>query len=188
MRLLRVIALCLICCVAVGCKEEKVEYPVVDKGLINRALIASYSDMAMQNAIVAQRTLYPYHFKTALADLNDLGRRDLAVLAEHFGQSPWDLNIRRATESLEIYQARVEQAKQTLTEFGLDPVRISIADGLPGGRGMQTERMLTIKTTAEDASGSQLSSGGISELSGGASSSGGSSTSSSSSSGSSGGR
>jgi uncharacterized membrane protein YgcG len=182
MRLLRVIALCLICCVAVGCKKKEVEYPIVDKGAINRGLISSYSDMAMQNAIVSQRTLYPYHFKTALADLNGLGRRDLAVLAEHFGQSPWDLNIRRATESLEIYQARVEQAKQTLTELGLDPARITIADGLPGGRGMQTERMLTIQSAAEEASGSQLSGG-----SGTSSSGAGSSTSSSGSSGSSGG-
>lgn len=140
------------CCVLMaGCGggANKAGSPKLDTNRINAALVSSYNDLAMQNAIIAQHTLYPYHFVKNGAVLNELGQRDLAVLAGHFKEYPGQLNVRRDDLSAEIYSARVDHTLDLLKKAGVDAQRISVSDGMPGGSGMTSERVLIILAAAE---------------------------------------
>jgi len=115
-----------------------------NKHLINSQLINSYNDIAMQNAIVTQHTLFPYHFVTNGAELNELGRRDLAALTSHFMNHAGHLNIRWQNTPADIYEARVNMVHARLQEAGIDMERMTISDDMPGGTGITSERILVI--------------------------------------------
>ncbi len=118
-----------------------------DNSATNAWLVRSYSDDAIKNAIIVQHTLYPYHFIDDSAELNALGKHDLAVLAEHFNKYAGRLNIRRGSESAELYAVRLEAIVETLKQGGVVDKPISISDGLPGGEGMGSERVVEILTS-----------------------------------------
>jgi hypothetical protein len=148
----------------VGCRENVQKNP--DNSLINGQLIKSYNDIAMQNAIVSQHTLFPYHFVADGAELNELGQRDLAALTSHFIKYPGHLNIRRGKTAAALYEARVNMVHEKLLEAGIDTKRISISDDMPGGSGITSERMLVILeqepkggSTSTSSSSSSYSSG-----------------------------
>jgi len=149
-----------ICLLMAGCGgADKGAKPVeLDQGLINAGLVDSYNNLAMQDAILAQHTLYPYHFVKNGAQLNELGRRDLAVLAGHFKQNPGRLNIRRDNVSPDLYNARVQFVLNELQKAGVVAGRIAVADGMPGGSGISSERIVTILSSGKDA-GRETSSG-----------------------------
>jgi hypothetical protein len=132
----------LFCILIVGCQENMDESP--NKHLINSQLVNSYNDIAMQNAIVTQHTLFPYHFVTNGAELNELGRRDLAALTSHFMNHAGHLNIRRQNTPADVYEARVNLVHARLQEAGIDMKRMSISDDIPGGTGITSERILVI--------------------------------------------
>ena len=100
----------LICVLIMGCQETVMESP--DKPVINRQLVNTYNDIALENAIISQHTLYPYHFVNNGAELNELGKRDLAVLIRHFTKEAGHLNIRKQNISTELYEARVESVQK----------------------------------------------------------------------------
>lgn len=115
-----------------------------DRYSINSELINTYNDIAVQNAIVSQHTLYPYHFVKNSAELNELGLRDFGVLAAHFMKNPGQLNMRRDGVPVDIYHARIELVVDKLKETGIDTGKISITDGMPGGSGMLSEKIIVI--------------------------------------------
>lgn len=125
-----------------GCEENEMKGP--DEGAVNSRLINSYNDTAVQNAIVSQHTLYAYHFVPDGPQLNELGERDLAVLAHHFARNGGSLNIRRHDIPAELYQARVNTVRERLREAGIDAERVRVSDGMPGGSGMPSEHVLVI--------------------------------------------
>ena len=110
---------------------------------INVAEVQFYNDSAVENAIIVQHTLYPYHFIPNGASLNDLGEHDFRVLTEHFRNNPGDLNIRRGAEdSQTLYEARVRLITDRLNQSG---IQIGpLADASPGGTGMPSEMALSI--------------------------------------------
>ena len=130
------------CILAIGCQEDVQKDS--NNHMINSQLVKSYNDIAIQNAVVSQHTLFPYHFITNGAELNELGRRDLAALTSHFIKHPGHLNIRRHNTGADIYEARVKMVHERLMEAGIDMERISISDDMPGGPGMTSERLLII--------------------------------------------
>ena len=132
----------LFCILIVGCQKNMDEGP--NKHLINSQLVNSYNDIAMQNAIVTQHTLFPYHFVTNGAELIELGRRDLAALTSHFMNHAGHLNIRRQNTPADVYEARVNLVHARLQEAGIDMKRMSISDDIPGGTGITSERILVI--------------------------------------------
>jgi len=142
MKLGMIIMTVLFCILTIGCQENMEESP--NKHLINSQLVNSYNDIAMQNAIVTQHTLFPYHFVTDGAELNELGRRDLAALTSHFMNHAGHLNIRRQNTPADIYEARVNMVHARLQEAGIDMERMSISDDMPGGSGITSERILVI--------------------------------------------
>jgi hypothetical protein len=129
---------------------------------------------SLNNAIIAQHTIYPYHFAAGSADLNDLGQRDLKVLAEHFvkahGAMPGELNIRRGDASEALYDARVKVVLECLAADGIPGGAVAVKDGLPGGAGMPSERV--IKILKEKLPMQATSSGNSGSSSGSSSSSG----------------
>ena len=141
------ILMCVICVWMAGCggnaKETK---PFeLDRSRINIGLVNSYNDLAMQNAIITQHTLYPYHFVKNSAELNELGQRDLSILAGHFKENPGQLNVRHDGLSMDIYTARVKLVLGELKKAGVDAERISISDGMPGGPGMTSKQVILIR-------------------------------------------
>ncbi len=131
-----------ICVLTVGCQENVEESP--NNHLINSQLMNSYNDIAIQNAIVSQHTLFPYHFVKNGAELNELGQRDIAALTSHFIKHPGHLNIRRHNITADLYEARVNMVHERLHEAGIEMERISISDDMPGGSGIASERVLII--------------------------------------------
>lgn len=99
---------------------------------------------SMQRAIVAQSALFPYHFRPDAAELNELGRRDLAVLAAHLGGTDGVLAVSRGTASPELHEARVRSVLAALEAAGLPRERLTVRDGLPGGDGASAVRILEV--------------------------------------------
>jgi len=124
----------------------------------------AFRNASLNQAILTQRTLYPYHFETGSPGLNDLGRRDLGVLAAHTGAGPLEINVRRGATSPALYEARVKHVLEALAAAGA--ASATVRDGLPGGEGLSSERVIVILKEKM----SKGSSGGIESLLGSSSS------------------
>jgi len=142
MKLSMTIMAILFCFLTFGCQEDMAEGP--NNHIINSQLVNTYNDIAIQNAIVSQHTLFPYHFVKNGAELNELGQKDLAALTSHFMKHPGHLNIRKQNTPGNLYDARVNLVRERLQRAGIAMERISISDGMPGGSGMTSERVLVI--------------------------------------------
>ena len=126
---------------AAGCEappERLAAYPS------DEWLVSAYADDAVANAIIAQHTLYPYHFVANSDEMNDLGRHDLGILADHFKENPGQLNVRQGTEPKGVYAARLGAVVEFLKNADVDVARVRIANGIPGGAGMSADRIVKI--------------------------------------------
>ena len=124
-----------------GCAADTIDE---DRPALNVWLHNSIRDEAIRNAIITQRTLFPYHFVLDSADLNDLGRSELRVLASHFSNRFGEISVRRGKTPEPLYLARIDHVVESLREFGVDTDRLKISDVPPGGDGMSSERVLEI--------------------------------------------
>lgn len=143
--------------VAAGCNMP--EPRLQDRSRLNAWLLASVRDTAINQAIILQGAVHPYHFVSGAAVLNDLGKHDLNVLAAHYRRHPGALSIRRGNAATDLYEARVARVVKTLTRAGVEKGRVAICDTFPGGEGMTSERVLRVLENDSDQ-GSLLSSGG----------------------------
>ena len=139
MRRLNIFTLAVLLTGLCGCEAINPESPAV-----NNAVVQSFGDMAIENAILRQQTLYPYHFEQDGAEPNELGSRELALLACHYKQHAGALKIRQGDAAPELYQARIVKVREMLGDQGVPPENVCIADGLPGGNGMPSEDVLKI--------------------------------------------
>ena len=131
-------------------------------GPLNVWLAESVTETAVNRAIIAQQTIYPYHSVPDAPGLNELGRHDLEVLSAHYAENPGRLNIRQGDAPPTLYQARAATVIETLAKAGVDIDRVTIADEFPGGDGMSSERVLTILEVGaapETTTGSSRTSG-----------------------------
>jgi hypothetical protein len=109
-------------------------------------LAEAIRDSAIKNGIIAQHTLYPYHFVADSAKLNELGVREVTVLAEHYREAEAQgatLNVRRSGASDALYGARVKAVADQLAKAGVTSAMVSIGDVPAGGDGMHAERVMT---------------------------------------------
>lgn len=125
-----------------------------DNNQIYERVVEETNDSAVRNAIISQHTLYPYHFVVNTARLNDLGLRDISVLAGYYRDNPGQLNLRKMDASPELYDARIKAVLAQLTKSGLDVTQMTVVDDLPGGSGMSSERAVRI-LSQEDRSAAQ---------------------------------
>jgi hypothetical protein len=150
MRLTVIAAACTACCLLTGCEERLSRENTnmqIDQGLVN-----VLNNIGLENAIIAQHTLYPYHFVYDGEKLNGLGERDFAVLVRHFREHAGVLNIRHGGVSAELYKARVVWIAEMLRKAGIASDRVRVSDGMPGGAGVSSERMLMILSKEADGS------------------------------------
>ncbi len=110
----------------------------------NTWAVGSIRDSAINQAIITQGTLFPYHFDPHAGTLNELGLHDLGVLAEYHKEHPGNLNLPRGRTSDDLYEKRVATVATILTKSGVRKDRITIVNALPGGEGMPSERVVVI--------------------------------------------
>ncbi len=122
----------------VGCAQNPADVEPISTG---ESWTAVY-DSAVNNAIIAQQALFPYHFKVNSAELNELGDKDLAVLMAHYQNHPGELHIRRGDASVALYDQRVRAVAGRLEAVGLQIDRIPITDGVANGSGLGNEQIL----------------------------------------------
>ena len=158
MKLLSNAALTVLLVLAAGCQmpEKSVSQRNSE---VDAWLIGSMQDMQIDNAVIREHTLYPYHFVINSADLNELGGRDLDVLAKHFKDNPGQINLWRGDVSGDLWQARSDTVLKHLAQAGVDMNRVRVEQGLPGGDGMTaTEVVLRFKQAMEAKEGTKASS------------------------------
>jgi len=141
MRFGRTLGICVACCLVAGCEEYSQQEPRKD---LDIELVKALNNIGLENAIVAQHTLYPYHFVANGDGLNDLGRRDFGVLASHFKEHPGPLTIRQGDVPAELYERRVAYVSGQLRQAGVEVSRMGLSDGMPGGTGMPSSRVVLI--------------------------------------------
>ena len=142
MRLYSAIGICLVCGLVGGCQNGAPK-PTAEANL-DAALVKTLNNIGVENAILTQHTLYPYHFAADAENLNELGSRDFAVLARHFMKHPGVLNIHKGQAGDELYKARVAYVTRSLKEAGVEADRVHLSDGMPGGSGRPSEQVVTI--------------------------------------------
>jgi len=111
---------------------------------LDRWMVNDIHDTAINNALITGHTVYPYHFATGAATLNELGERDLTALAAYYRTTPGALNVRRGDATEDLYKARVECVSKRLADLGVDMTRLKIADAPAGGPGMASEQVVKI--------------------------------------------
>jgi hypothetical protein len=111
---------------------------------INTAIIQTYEVQQVNDAIIRQHTLYPYHFVENSATFNELGWRDVRVLSHHFVSYPGPLNVRKGDTPEVLYKARVKAVVDAMTNSGVKADRIKVTDGLPGGDGLSSDLVVLI--------------------------------------------
>lgn len=148
----------------VGCSGAKKPQTKVNRGLLNRKLVKSLFNMQVENAVITQHTLYPYHFVENSAELNTLGEKDFEILSEHFAAHPGKLNIKQGVVSDELYGSRVETIVEKLQDNGVDMEKTVIEDGFAGGTGITSTR--AIAAVEKSLSSSSTSNAGASTISG----------------------
>lgn len=107
-------------------------------------MVRTMSDEAVENAVIAQRTIYPYHFVRDSAELTPVGERDIHVLAAHFKKNPGSLNLRPGDEGEALFRARTQSVADALARNGVDPSLIRLTDELPGGDGVSSDRAIEV--------------------------------------------
>jgi len=96
------------------------------------------------NAVVAEHAILPHHFVANSAVLNDLGRRDVGLLAAHYKTHPGPVSVRQGGATLDLYQRRVDAVMAALGEAGVDVGYVTVADTLAGGEGLSSDRVIVI--------------------------------------------
>jgi len=164
---------------AVGCSnkkhEEKAKEPEVDQLAADKWFVTSAQDTAVKNGIIAQHTIFPYHFAADSAQLNDLGMKELTILADHFKANAGHLNVKQGDASDELYKARLATINSELRHAGVVPEHVVIADNFAGGEGIRSERVnkaLKDEEKQQNWSEGSGSGGGVLGGGGGGSSSG----------------
>src|SRR3954451_6637710 len=64
-----------------------------DERTLNTLMVKSAYDQNERNAIIAERAIYGHHFRPASAELNDLGLRQVRVLADAFHDDAVQVNV-----------------------------------------------------------------------------------------------
>jgi hypothetical protein len=142
-----VLTVTLVCVVVFcGCQEQQAG-PTVDQSQVNRKIVDTYSDLMIQNAVVAQHTLYPYHFVNNSAQLNGLGERDLAALVQHFQENPGQITVHQGKTEPLLYQSRAQTVYEKLLAGDIPDSKIKIVSGMPGGDGIQSNAVIEILET-----------------------------------------
>ena len=128
----------------------------------NVAIVEGYYNKMVDAGVVREQMIYPYHFLVNSATFTELGRRDMDILAKHYVMYPGHLGVRKGDETKELYDARVQVVLDSLKVAGVRMDRVSVSDGMPGGDGITSDRVILIQKKF-DAASSKSGTGGDSD-------------------------
>jgi hypothetical protein len=127
-------------------RHQREEMPVntdEDARAFDAAIVQAHQNEFETAGVIRQHTIFPYHFVADSATLNELGLRDVSILAQHYASLPADqglppstLSVRRGDAAPGLYEARVRAVTAELARGGVPNDRVRIADATPGGDGM----------------------------------------------------
>ena len=109
-----------------------------------RPEVRALQNLQIENGIIRQRTVYPYHFLPDTAALNQLGTYDLQILAQYFERHSGKLNVLRGHAGNALYEARVGSAMQQLAGLGVQTDRLQVVDEFSAGDGMLSARVIIV--------------------------------------------
>lgn len=133
-----------------GCQADtNSQLPELNAGMIHWHQIEQ-----VDAAIIREHTIYAHGFVTHRAELNEIGQRNVTVLARHFEKTGGSVNVGRGDASDDLYASRVDAVMNALTAAGVPRDLLMVDDGLPGGDGMHTEAVLRVLERAESDAGS----------------------------------
>lgn len=149
MRWILSLSACVIMAAASGCQTSDPDLKPrgtlnASHRAVNEALVESARLQSTDAAIIRQHTLYPYHFVQYGSDLNDLGKRDVHILARHYQNNPGPLNVNQGDAPASLYQARVQTVKDAMVMNGVAANRLTIADEMPGGEGLPSDWVVIV--------------------------------------------
>lgn len=75
---------------AAGCTSVGNEYVYqnpTEQREMNRAMVQDFEAEQAANGVIRQKTVFPYHFRADSPALNELGERDLVILAHHYKEN-----------------------------------------------------------------------------------------------------
>jgi hypothetical protein len=127
---------------AAGCQQPQQTTqvdPIQQEAEHDENATRSAFDQDVHNAIVLQRVVYEHHFNPSTASLNDLGMRQIKVLAEAYHADPVRISVLRGDASNELYEKRVQAVREQLVHNGVDVAKVALGDDMPGGPGIPSE-------------------------------------------------
>ncbi|HWP41043.1 MAG TPA: hypothetical protein VNL70_08955 [Tepidisphaeraceae bacterium] len=128
----------------VGCskdrKDRQVAEMVPDERTLNTMMVRAALEQDARNAVAAERIIYSHHFHPATASLNELGERQVQVLAEALRDQPEArVSVVQGEAGPELYKRRLEAVRARFAEAGADTGRLHVGPGVPGGPGISSE-------------------------------------------------
>ncbi len=90
------------------------------------------------NALILERSIYPWHFLPGTAEPTPLAERRLELLGRYFGPQGGSLLVRQGEAEDTLYRQRIALVRQRLAAAGADAARVHIDDAMPGGDGLES--------------------------------------------------
>ena len=156
----RVLAALTLTAVLAGC-DHKDPYVNENARLMDQAMMDTVRMQPIDQAVIAQRTLYPYHFVAGNDTLEGIGRHDLRIIVDHYRDQGVPLNVNRGEASEQIYDARVRTVAKFIADCGVPDNRIQIVQGRPGGPGLPGAWVVKILSKMEPGGGAQQPKTGV---------------------------
>jgi hypothetical protein len=117
-----------------------------DERTLNTLMVKTAYDQNERNAIIAERTIYDHHFRPASAELNDLGLRQVRILADAYHDQAVRVSVARADASDDLYRRRLDAVRTAFADRGVDRSSLTLNDGQPGGSGIASEKVFRAYT------------------------------------------
>jgi hypothetical protein len=111
----------------------------------DRGFATQPMDDQARAAVVRQRTIFEFQFVPGSAALTPVGVRDLGFLAEAMRLEGGAIAVRRGAAGDDLYRARLDSVRRTLSARGIGVDRIALSDGLAGGTGVESGEALVIR-------------------------------------------
>jgi hypothetical protein len=111
---------------------------------LNGWTVPASTEREVRQGVIAEQTLFPYHFVNDCPELTELGMRDVRVLAEHYRDCSGTLRIRQGGVSPQLYQARRAHVADVLCNLGVPRDRVKMTDLPAAGEGLTSTEAIKI--------------------------------------------
>jgi hypothetical protein len=125
-----------------ACESEPVVLPPEPPA--SGASLDLYSETAIEDGIIRERTIYPHYFVANSTRLNDLGLRAVHVLGRSCAERGGRVSIVQGDADDQLYADRIDVVVDAMVVAGTDRARLVVDDEPAGGQGMPSGTVLEI--------------------------------------------